>query len=137
MRLMLWCPLFLLLACNTPSPHFSGVAATRIAVDGSLFDVRVRGNLAESIRVTPERDARFEVIGPRAGRAMAQASRCNVLEILGDSAMQLGVLGCDRERGERLLRAARASPDYDCFENWSWSAGGRGATYREYDCAPF
>ncbi|MEY8839436.1 hypothetical protein AB9K41_10450 [Cribrihabitans sp. XS_ASV171] len=133
---MLWFPLFVLLACNTPSPHFSGVEATRIVIEGSLFDVRVRGNLAESIRLSPERDARFAVIGPRAGRAMERAAGCNVLQVQGDSALQLGVLGCDRDAGERLLQAARASPDYDCFETSAWSAGGENPHYRDYDCTP-
>ncbi len=138
MRALLWIPLcFLLVGCNTPSPHFSGIKPTRVSVEGSLFDVRLRGNLAESIRVTPERDARFAVIGPKAGRAMERVSGCNVLEVLGDSALQLGVLACDRTAGERLLQAARASPDYDCHETESWSTGGGAAIYRDYDCIPY
>ncbi|MFC3613896.1 hypothetical protein ACFORG_09020 [Lutimaribacter marinistellae] len=127
----------LLAACNTPSPHFSGIAATRVSVEGSTFDIRLRGNLAEAIRLTPEADARFAVIAPRAGRAMAQVSGCNILKVMGDSAVQLGVLGCDPDAGQRLLNAARIGPDYDCFETSTLSGGVDGVVYRDYECAPF
>ena len=41
-------------ACNTAGPHFRGLPATRITVEGSAFDVRVNGDLAEALRVRPD-----------------------------------------------------------------------------------
>jgi len=44
----------LLAACNTPGPHFRGLPATTVTIDGSTFDVRVNGRLAEALRTNTE-----------------------------------------------------------------------------------
>lgn len=86
--------LLLLLACNTPGPHFRGLPATRVTIDGSVFDVRVRGEMAEAMRVNVQYAPRFGPIRERAGRAMAQVSNCRVEKVLGDQALATGVLDC-------------------------------------------
>jgi hypothetical protein len=84
-----------LAACNTPSPGFRGLPATRVTVDGSTFDVRVKGEKAEAIRVNAEYAPRFGPIRDRAERAMAQVSGCEVKAIAGDQALAVASLSCD------------------------------------------
>ena len=84
-----------LAACNTAGPHFRGLPATRITVEGSTFDVRVRDELAEAIRINAEYAPRFGPIQRRAGIAMAQVSGCTVKEVRGDQAQATGILDCD------------------------------------------
>lgn len=87
--------LFLLLAaCNTPGPQFRGIAPTQVTVEGSTFDVRVRGNRAEAIRTNVEYAPRFGPIRRRAGLAMARVSGCRVLRVGGDQAQAVGLLDC-------------------------------------------
>lgn len=84
-----------LAACNTPGPHFRGLPATRVTVDGSTFDVRVQPRLAEAMRVNREYAPRLGPIKDRAARAMAQVSGCRVTEVRGDQALATGILDCD------------------------------------------
>ncbi len=84
----------LLTACNTPGPHFRGLPATRVTVDGSTFDVRVRDRLAEALRVNPEYAPRFGPIRGRAAVAMQKVSGCKVTEVRGDQALATGLLDC-------------------------------------------
>lgn len=81
-------------ACNTAGPHFRGLPATTVTVDGSTFDVRVRGDMAEAIRTNSEYAPRFGAIRERAGRAMAMVSGCEVKEVRGDQAQATGLLKC-------------------------------------------
>ncbi|MFD2738166.1 hypothetical protein ACFSUD_01140 [Sulfitobacter aestuarii] len=85
-------------ACNVPGPHFRDLAATRVTVDGSTFDVRHRGELAEATRVNVQYAPRFGPIRSRAGRAMALVSGCRVMEVYGDQALSTGVLDCAKNR---------------------------------------
>lgn len=101
----------LLSACNTAGPHFRGLPATTVTVDGSTFDVRVRDELAEAIRTNSEYAPRFGLIRDRAGRAMAMVSGCEVKEVRGDQAQATGILKC----GERPRKPVRPMPvDVDC-----------------------
>lgn len=84
-----------LIACNTPSPAFRGLPPTRVTIDGSTFDVRVREDRAEVIRINPEYAPRFGLIRDRAAAAMAQVSGCEVKAVGGDQALAVGVLDCD------------------------------------------
>jgi hypothetical protein len=121
-----------LAACNAPSPHFRGSPVTRVAVDGSVFDVRVRGNLAEAIRTNPQYAPRFGPIRDRAGFAMAQVSGCRVVEVLGDQALATGVLACKgRPRGWIVPTAALS---YSCLEVSQWVNDGPGPDYAEFEC---
>lgn len=99
--------LFGLAACNTPGPHFRGLTATRIEVDGSLFDVRIRGEMAEAMRVNPEYAPRFGPIRNRAALAMFAVSGCEVRDVLGDQALATGVLDC---RGNGLKSRQTTPP---------------------------
>ena len=81
-------------ACNMPSPGFRGIPPTRIAVDGSVFDVRINGTKAEAMRVNPQYAPRFGIIAARAERAMAQVSGCDVTRVTGDQALAFGRLRC-------------------------------------------
>ncbi|KIN73979.1 hypothetical protein [Sulfitobacter guttiformis] len=65
-----------------------------MTVDGSTFDVRVRGELAEAIRTNSEYAPRFGPIRERAGRAMELVSGCEVREVRGDQAQATGILRC-------------------------------------------
>ncbi|KEJ90977.1 hypothetical protein DSW25_03530 [Sulfitobacter donghicola DSW-25 = KCTC 12864 = JCM 14565] len=86
--------MLILAACNTAGPHFRGLEATTVTVDGSTFDVRVRGELAEAIRTNSEYAPRFGPIRERAGRAMAMVSGCEVKEVRGDQSQATGLLKC-------------------------------------------
>ena len=81
-------------ACDTASPHFRGQAVQRITVEGSVFEVRLRGSLAEAVRVNPQYAPRLGPIRNRAQRAMEMASGCPVRDVLGDQAVLVGRLDC-------------------------------------------
>lgn len=135
-RRMRWWFVFLMLmaGCNTPGPHFRGVPVTRVEVEGSVFDVRVRGNLAEALRVNRQYAPRFGPIRARAGHAMAQVSGCRVLEVLGDQALATGILACaGRPRGWVVPTGAVA---YSCQEVDQWMNEGLGVEYTEFECDP-
>ncbi len=101
-----------LVACNTPGPHFRGLPATRVTVDGSTFDVRVRDRLAEALRVNMEYAPRFGPIRDRARVAMEQVSGCKVTEVRGDQALATGLLDCGRGPPARTMTAGG---QYECF----------------------
>jgi hypothetical protein len=83
-------------SCNTAGPHFRGLPATTVTVEGSTFDVRVRGELAEAIRTNSEYAPRFGPIRERAGRAMEIVSGCEVKEVRGDQSLATGILRCGK-----------------------------------------
>lgn len=89
--------LLLFVACNTAGPHFRGLPPTTVTVDGSTFDVRVKGKLAEAIRTNSEYAPRFGPIRERAGRAMAMVSGCEVKEVRGDQSQATGILKCAKD----------------------------------------
>ncbi len=82
--------------CNTPAPPFQGIAPTRVEVDGSIFDIRVRGEFAEAIRINRQYAPRLGPIRTRAAIAIAQVSGCRVKGVLGDQALMTANLDCAR-----------------------------------------
>lgn len=86
--------LAILAACNTAGPHFRGLPATTVTVDGSTFDVRVSDRLAEALRTDPGYAPRFGPIRYRAAKAMELVSGCTVKEVRGDQAVATGILDC-------------------------------------------
>lgn len=84
----------ILTACNTPSPPFRDIAPTRITVDGSVFDVRVRADLVEAVRVNPQYAPRLGPIRDRARRAMQHVSGCPIAKVTGDQSLLLGQTAC-------------------------------------------
>jgi hypothetical protein len=129
--------LLVLAACSAGTPYFRDVPATRIAVNGSVFDVRVRGELAEAVRVNMQYAPRLGPIRDRAGLAMAQVSGCPILDVLGDAAVTVGVLGCDSEAGERLLLTAVSTPNYECVDYGIYENIGHGDGYQVFECTPY
>lgn len=84
----------LLTACVGQQGYFAGTQVTRVSVGQSVFDIRLRGNLAEAIRVNPQYAPRLGVLRQHAALAMAQVSGCDVKGVLGDQAVMTGVLDC-------------------------------------------
>ena len=94
MRVSVVVSIFLLASCVSETRHFRGVDPLRMTVDGSSFDIRLRGNLAEAIRVNPQYAPRLGPLRARAGFAMAQVSGCQVTGVLGDQSVLTGILDC-------------------------------------------
>ena len=103
-----FCLLMLMSACNTAGPHFRGLPATRVTVEGSTFDVRVQENLAEAIRINPQYAPRFGPIRQRAGQAMEVVSGCKVKEVRGDQAQATGLLDCGKAASRSRATAVLA-----------------------------
>lgn len=112
MRLALFL-LCALAACNAAGPHFRSLPATQVTIDGTVFDVRVRENLAEAIRLNSQYAPRFGPLQTYAGLAMAEVSGCDVLEVRGDAAQATGILDCG-DGGPRIDRL-RPLGEYDCL----------------------
>ena len=102
MRVIFLLSMLFLAACNAPTGYFRGGPPARIAVNGSVFDVRARGTLAEAIRVNPEYAPRFGPIRGRAALAMALATGCSVSRVLGDQAQAVGRLDCPAATAVRV-----------------------------------
>ena len=107
MRFLPLLSLVLLIGCNAPSGYFRASPVTRIAVNGSVFDVRARGTLAEAVRINPQYAPRLGPIRTRAGIAMALVTGCSVTRILGDQSQILGRLSSPK-RGARPLHVREA-----------------------------
>lgn len=124
-----------LAGCGTPGRYFHGIPATRVSVAGSVFDIRVRGDLAEAIRVNPQYAPRLGPLPERAGFGMAQVSGCTVVRVLGDQAQMTGELSCG---GRPPDWSTRPSPlSYSCVQLSSWLDDVPGAPYYDYDCDPY
>lgn len=123
-----------LAACHTPGPHFRGLPATRIVVDGSSFDVRVRDDVAEAIRTNVEYAPRFGPIADRAQHAIEQVSGCRVREMRGDQAQSIGLLDCKGQR-PRAVPGLPKTGDQECLVTGEFKRESTGETVLEMDCA--
>lgn len=130
-NLLIW---LLLTACDLPSAQFRGEPATRIEVDGSVFDVRVRENLAEAVRVNAQYAPRLGPIGARAAFAMAQVSGCRVSNISGDQAMVIGKLSCGNSVPAPPPEGI--APAYSCVDVDQWVGMNATVEYTEFECDP-
>lgn len=131
-------PLSLLLcltACGQPSAHFADLPATRVEVDGSVFDVRVRGELAEALRRNVEYAPRLGPIRQRAALAMRQVSGCRVEYVLGDAAVTLGLMECDGK--DRDWSRYLINRGYECVEVRGLADSSPGGPYYDYECSPY
>ncbi len=124
-----------LAACSTPGPYFRGLPATRVTVAGSVFDVRVRGDLAEAIRINPQYAPRPGPLPLRARFAMEEVSGCAVVRVLGDQAQMTGMLSCGGPPPDWLRLPARVS--YSCVQLDTWLKDQPGGPYYDYDCDPY
>ncbi len=113
MRKMVAFMLLALAACNTPGPDFRDVAATRIKIDQSVFDVRVRGVRAQAIRLNAENAPRLAAVGPRGVYAIEKVSGCRVRRLDGDAAVMLAWLDCGQP-----LQPLPPSIEYECWLDW-------------------
>lgn len=86
--------LLVLSGCDSPSLAFRDVAARQVVVDGSRFSVRVKGEHAEIIRLSPERWPRFDEVRTKAERAVYMATGCSVVAIDGDVALMKARVRC-------------------------------------------
>ncbi|WP_417713635.1 hypothetical protein [Pseudophaeobacter arcticus] len=84
---------------NSPQGYFAGAKVTRVTSGGSVFDIRLRGNLAEAIRINPQYAPRLGPLRTRAAQAMAAVSGCRIKAVLGDQALMIGVLDCPSKGG--------------------------------------
>lgn len=89
---------------------FRGIAPTKVSVDGSTFDVRVKGLLAQAIRTNVQYAPRMGPIGKRAKAAIEQASGCEVYRVGGDQALISAVLDCGKGPPQPLPIVN----DYEC-----------------------
>lgn len=122
--------LVLLTGCASSTRHFRGVEAVRLQVDGSVFDIRLRGNLAEAIRVNPQYAPRLGPLRARAGFAMAKVSGCRVTGVLGDQALMTGILDC------REAAPGAVFSRYDCDDVADWLKESGAVAYPKHECSP-
>ncbi|MFK7751494.1 MAG: hypothetical protein AB8B51_02995 [Sedimentitalea sp.] len=124
--------LLVLAACNTPGQQFRGISATRVVVDGSVFDVRIRPDVAQAIRVNPQYAPRFGPIRDRAAFAMAQVSGCKVSRVTGDQSVALGRLAC---KGRPVVPARPViASSFSCLELNQWLQETTGFGSTEFEC---
>lgn len=126
--------LMVLAACNTPGPHFRGLPATTVTVDGSTFDVRVRGRLAEALRTNMEYAPRFGPIRQRAAMAMEIVSGCKVKEVRGDQALATGILDCGK--GGPPIDRSLPHDELSCYTLDSYISSATGELVLDVDCTP-
>lgn len=119
-----------LAGCGLAGPHFRDVPATRVTVDGSTFDVRVRSGLAEAVRLNAEYAPRFGAMAGRARTAIEQVSGCDVTEMRGDAAQATGVLDC----GDGSLPGWAPGQAWECFAIDGYVSPGLGETFSDYEC---
>ncbi|MBL4766908.1 MAG: hypothetical protein JKY94_04235 [Rhodobacteraceae bacterium] len=137
MKRFIWMIVVLLGACDSPSAHFRDSPATRVSVGKSVFDVRVRGNIAESIRVNVQYAPRLGRMAGLATRAMRQVSGCEVEHVLGDASVQLGLLNCGPNAPDWAAILRQGTGRYDCFEVGAWTSGSSGTYYSDFECDPY
>ena len=102
---------FGLAACNTPSIPFRGVTPTTVTVEGSTFDVRIRGLHAEAIRTNMQYAPRLGAIGKRAEMAIEQVSGCRVARSHGDQSVTIATIDCGHGAPKLWPKAS----ELDCY----------------------
>lgn len=130
--LILFLAVTFLCSCNTAGPHFRGLPATTVTIDGSTFDVRVNGKLAEAIRTNMQYAPRFGPIKARAAKAMEMVSGCEVKEVRGDQAQATGILKCGKE--EPVIDRLKPQGEYDCLTLDSYISPATNELVLDLDC---
>jgi hypothetical protein len=137
MKRLIWMAVVLLGACDSPSTHFRDSPVTRVTVAKAVFDVRVRGNIAESIRLNAQYAPRLGPIAGQAATAMRQVSGCKVEHVLGDASVQLGLLNCGPGAPDWPAILRQGTGRFDCFEVGAWTSGSSGTYYSDFECDPY
>jgi len=97
-----------LAACDTGTIGFMGVTPRRVTVGEMVYDVRVRGLMAEALRQNLMVFPRDEEIALTAAAAMRRATGCEVLELRGDPSVVQGRLKCGEDEAPAFGRVASA-----------------------------
>ena len=87
---------WLLCACDSPSPAFSGAEASRHEVGSNTFSVYVKNGQAQSIRTNFAKRPDIRSVARQAETAKEAASGCPVVKIYGDVALLNGTLDCSQ-----------------------------------------
>ncbi|NSX53981.1 hypothetical protein [Parasulfitobacter algicola] len=79
-----------------PPPAYYGVPATRMTVEGSTFDVRIKDNQAQAIRVNMQYAPRPDRMYPKAALAIEKVSGCRIAKgsLNGDQVIINARLAC-------------------------------------------
>lgn len=88
--------LVFLAACSSSPVGFMSVQKQVIKVEGSTFEIRIKGDKAEAIRTNFEFVPKIGDIFPKASKAMEIASGCTVVpnSMKGDPALMVAKLNC-------------------------------------------
>ncbi len=126
-----------LAGCNSAPGYFGQSDVTRLEVNGSVFDIRVRDEAALAVRVNPEFFPEGAEVRPKARVAMQKVSGCQVEHVLGDNNMILGLMDCDGVKRDwsKVLKAAKAT-SYTCYDIGTLSRKGPGG-YTTFQCDPY
>ena len=92
-----FCLCFVLLAaCDMQPPAYYGVPATRLTIDGATYDVRVKGDRAQAIRLNAMYAPRPLQLYPQAAAAIRQVSGCDIVRgsLNGDQVITNARLKC-------------------------------------------
>ncbi|SEQ12825.1 hypothetical protein [Thalassovita taeanensis] len=119
-----------LVGCNTPGPAFQGAPVSQVALGGSVFDVRVKGNRAQAIRVNRQYAPRVGPIGVRAGLAIELVSGCKVRRLDGDQAVLVARLSC----GRATAPAVPEQLQYECEVDDSYLSRGQQLEVTDMTC---
>ena len=122
------------MGCNTPSRDFRGLEAVQITVAGSTFDIRVKGNRAEAIRINTEYAPRLSGIAPKAFVAIEKVSGCRVRRLGGDQALIHATLRCGN--APDAMVPLPASIRYECEVEDIYANRGLGEAVTEMNCRP-
>lgn len=127
--------LAVLTACGAaPGPDYAGLSMTRVSIEGSDFDIRVKGTKAQAIRVNSRYAPRLGPIGAQAAFAIQQVSGCAVTRIKGDAAVLVGTLRCPDQPKGRTPPLATGRASLECHGVESYESAATGEIIASYDC---
>ena len=96
-----------LAACDVAGPGFRGAEKVVSRVEGSTFTLRIRGDLVEAIRTSPEAFPLFQSVARKAAIAAQMETGCHADWVQGDPAMMLIGLACAGRRPPNIPKARR------------------------------
>lgn len=118
MRALMGIAAFALMSCNGPSIQFRDRPATRIQMDGYTFNIFLKENRAEAVRIgyVPRRDLGRVYLS--AARAMEAVSGCKVIDktMRGDPAQMWARLSC-RGNAPALITCQRDKTHQDALRD--------------------
>lgn len=86
---------FLCAACGASTvPQLRGLPPQTVTIEGSVFDIRMRGTKAEAIRTNFEFPAKYGPIRRKAITAIESLTLCKVGKTRGDPSVVIAELDC-------------------------------------------